>query len=151
MTCNHIRNSNNLQSSMPMGPRIRIPIHNRGSHRNSPSKLINRYCITRHLLCSSTLPLCPISRSSVCNHGGICSMIPTIHRTRYKPKMTKGPIRRNIRSNKHNILPTTFPWISRNTTTILGLSRRLHYMKHHLINRVNNLVVIIECNSIGVG
>lgn len=123
-----------------MSPRICIPIHNRRSHRGSPSKLINRYCITRHLLRSSTFPLRTINRSSICNHRRIRSMVPTIHRTNYKPQMTKSPIRCNIFRSKHNILPTTLPRTSWNTTTILRLPRRIYHMKHHLINRINNLI-----------
>ena len=67
-------------------------------------------------------------------------MIPIIHRTRYKPEMTKIPIRRHVGSSKRNILPTALPRTSRNTTTVLRLSRRLHYMKHHLISRINSLI-----------
>jgi len=67
-------------------------------------------------------------------------MIPTIHRGYYKPKVTIGPIRCYIRSGKPNSLPTTLPRISWNTSTILRLPRRLHHMKCHLINRINNLV-----------
>ena len=60
-------------------------------------------------------------------------MIPTIHWTYYKPKMMEG------HRSKYNILPTTFPRISWNSMTIHRLPRYLHYMKHHLINRINIL------------
>jgi len=66
-------------------------------------------------------------------------MIPIIHRAYYKPKVTKGTIRCYICRSKPNILPTTLPRISRYTSTILRLPRRLHLMKCHLINRINNL------------
>ena len=36
-------------------------------------------------------------------------MIPTIHRTYYKPKMIKGSIRCYVRRSKFNILPSTLP------------------------------------------
>ena len=68
MTCNIIWNPNDIQSSLPMSTRIRFPIHNRRSHRCNSSKLINRHCITGHLLCSSTVPLRPTNRSSICNY-----------------------------------------------------------------------------------
>ena len=66
-------------------------------------------------------------------------MIPTIHWT-YKPKMIRGSNFRNIYRSKYNILSTTFPRISWNTMTIHRLTRCLHYMKHHLISRINNLI-----------
>jgi hypothetical protein len=46
--------------------------------------------------CSSTLPLCTIHRSSICNNRGIHSMIPTIHWIHNKSKMTKNPLLCNI-------------------------------------------------------
>ena len=49
-----------LRSSLLMSTRICIPIHDKRTYRCGPSKFINWYCITWHLLCSSTLPLCPI-------------------------------------------------------------------------------------------
>jgi hypothetical protein len=117
-----------------MSTRICIPIYNRRPYRCSTSKFINRYCITRYLLRSSTLPLCTVNRSSICNYWRICTMIPTIYWTYYKPKMTRGP----IWWGKPNILPTTPPRISWDTSTILRLSSCLHHMKYYFINRVNN-------------
>ena len=67
-------------------------------------------------------------------------MIPIIYRANYKSKMIKGPVRCYICRSKSNVLPTTLPWPSRNTSPILRLSRCLHHVKHYLINRVNNLV-----------
>ena len=67
-------------------------------------------------------------------------MIPTIYWTNHKPKMIKGSIRRYICRSKSNVLPTTLSRTSRNTSTILRLSGCLHHMKHHLINRVDNLI-----------
>jgi len=123
-----------------MSTRICIPIHNRRSYQCSPGKLINRYCITQYQLCSSTLPLRPINRSSICNHRRICSMISTIYRTHYEPKVIEGPICHYICRSKFNILPSALPRIGRNTTTIFWLPRCLHYMKHYFVNRINNLI-----------
>jgi hypothetical protein len=140
MTCNNIWNPYDIQSSLLMSTRICILIHNRRSYRSSTSKLINRYCTTRHLLRSSTLSLCIINRSSICNHRGFCPMIPTIHWAHNKPKVIKGPICRYIRRCKPDILPSTLSRISWYTTTILRLPRCIHYVKYYLINRVNNLI-----------
>jgi len=67
-------------------------------------------------------------------------MIPTIQRIYHKPKMFKGSIRCYICRSKFNILLTTRPRISWNTTTTLRLPRRLHHMKYYFINRINNCI-----------
>ena len=67
-------------------------------------------------------------------------MIPSIHWTYNKSKMIKGSVCCYICGGKLNIRPTTFPRPSRNTAAILRLSRRLHYMKYYLINRINNFI-----------
>jgi len=54
--------------------------------------------------------------------------------------MTKNSIYSYIYRGQLNLLPTTLPRISRNTTTVFRLSRRLHFMKHHLVNWVNNFI-----------
>jgi len=123
-----------------MSARICIPIHNRRPYRSCSSKLINRHRPTRHLLRSSTLPLCIINRRSICNHRRICTMIPAIHWTHNKPEMTKGPIHCHVCRSKSNILPSTLPRASRYATTIFRLPRCLHHMKHHFINRINNFI-----------
>ena len=107
---------------------ICIPIRNMRSHRCSTSKLINRHRITWYLLCSGTLPLCFIYRSSICNHRRICPMIPFIYWAYYKPKMVKGWMCCYICRSKPNILPTTLSRTSRYTTTILRLPRCLCVM-----------------------
>jgi len=124
MTCNDTRNPNDKLSNLLMSTRICIPIHNRRFYRCSPSKFISWHCITWHLLFSSTLPLCSINRSSICNHGRICSVMLIIHWTYNKPKMTKGSIRCYICTSKFNIFPATFPRTSRNNTAIFRKSRR---------------------------
>ena len=91
------------------------------------------------ILCCSILPLYLINRGSLHDHRRIHSVIPTIHWTYYKPKMMEGSICCNIHRSKYNILPTTFPRISWNSVMIHRLPRYLHYMKLHLINRINNL------------
>jgi hypothetical protein len=51
--------------------------------------------------------------------------------------MIKGSVRCYIRGSKSNILPSTLPMTSWNTTTIFRLPRRLRHMKYHFINRIN--------------
>jgi hypothetical protein len=74
-------------------------------------------------------------------------MIPTIHWTYYKPKMTKGSIRCYICRGKPNILATTLLRISWNTSTILRLSRCLRHIKYYLINRIN--CIVSDCDILG--
>ena len=121
-----------------MSSRICIPIRNGRINWCSTCKLIS-WCTAWYLLCCSILPLCLINRSSLHKHRRIQSVIPTIHWTCYKLKMMEGSICCNIRRSKCNILPTTFPRISWNSMTIHRLPRYLHYMKHHLLNRINIL------------
>jgi hypothetical protein len=72
----------------------------------------------------------------------------TIHWTYHKPKMIKGSVRCYIRRSKCNILPSTLPRITWNTTTVFRLPRCLHYMKCYFINRINNF--ILKCNNIPI-
>jgi hypothetical protein len=66
-------------------------------------------------------------------------MIRTIHWAYHKSKMIKGSIRRYIRGSKSNILPSTLPRTSCNTTTIFRLPRRCLYdcLIHLLCNCQN--------------
>lgn len=128
-----------MRCSNIMSPGIYLPIHHWRTNRYCISQLIIRHRTTRHILCSSTLPLCTINRSCIRYHSRIYPLIPTIHRILIKPIMSKITIRSNILRCKHNIFPTTLPRSSRHTTTILRLPRRLYNMKLHLINWINNL------------
>jgi hypothetical protein len=92
------------------------------------------------ILRSSTLPLCTVNRSSICNHRRIRPMIPTIHWAYYKPKVTKGSIRCYICRGKFEILPSTLPRTIWYTPTILRLPKCLYHMKHYLINRINSFI-----------
>jgi Heme/copper-type cytochrome/quinol oxidases, subunit 1 len=89
MTCKYILNPHNIHSSLLTCTRICILIYNRRSYRCSTRKLINQHCTAWHLLYSSTFPLCPINRKSVCNQRRIHPTIPTNHRTYYNPKWLK--------------------------------------------------------------
>ena len=100
MTCYDIQNPYNIQSSLFLNTRVCIPIHNRKINGCSTCILINWHCITWHLLCSSTLPLCPINKNYLHNHRRVYSMIPTIHWTYCKPKMIKGSICLNVNMRK---------------------------------------------------
>lgn len=122
-----------------LSPRFYFPFHSRRNNRRYPSKLIARYCTTRHLLCSSTLPLCIINGGSICYHGRTYPLISTIHGVLAKPNFNKNSILSNIHRSKHNILSTTLPRPIGHTTPILRFPRCLYPMKHSLINRFNYL------------
>jgi hypothetical protein len=102
-------------SNLLVSTTVSIPIHNRRTDWSSTCKLSNRHCITRHLLSSSPLPLCPINRSSIRNRSRIYSMISTMYWAYYKSKDIKGPICRNIHRSKYSVPPTTRPRISWHT------------------------------------
>jgi hypothetical protein len=106
--------------------RIRISVHNR-TNRPSTCKFISEHLISTHLLLYNTLPLLSIDRRILLYHGSFHSIIPT-----------KSPIRRNIHRSKYNILLTTLSRINWHTMMILRLPRNLCYMKHHIIDRINN-------------
>lgn len=122
-----------------LSPWVYFPIHCWGYNRNYPSKLIIRYCATRHLLCSSTFPLRLIHRSSLCHYGWTNTLIPTIYRIYTKPNHNKNSILSNIYWSKPDILSTALPRFIGHTTTIFRLPRRLHLVKYSLINWFNNL------------
>jgi hypothetical protein len=118
--------------------RVRLPIYNRWLNRGGTSKFVNWYYLTWHILRSSTLPLCSIYRSSICNHSGVYSVISPIHRTNIKPQVTQSTIHSNICRSKYNLLSPTLLRASRNTPTILRLPWWLHHMKHCFIHRIND-------------
>lgn len=128
-----------MRPANAMSPRIHLPIHHRRINRDCPSKLLIRHCPARHILRSSPLPLRTINRSSIRNPSRIYPLIPPIHWIHPTLNMGQNTLWSNIRRSKPNLLPSTLPRPSRNTTTILGLPRCLHTMKHHLISRVTNL------------
>jgi hypothetical protein len=121
-----------LQHTNIMISRIYFSIYYWRSYRNHLIKLIIRYCLTRYLLCSSTLPLCTKDRSSICNLRCIYSLIPPTIRNNPSSIMKKSPIFPNIHRSKLNILPSTLPWPSRNTSSIFRLSRRIYKMKRSI-------------------
>lgn len=122
-----------------LSSRIYLSVHCGRNNRHYSSKLIPRYCSTRHILRSGTLSLCPINGGSIRHHRRRNTLISTIHRILPKPNSNKNSILSNIPRRQHNILPTTLFRTLRNTSSILGLPRRLHPMKHNLINRFNHL------------
>lgn len=122
-----------------MSSRIYLPIYHRRVNRNRSCKLFPRHRPARHVLRSCPLPLRPIHRRRLCHSSRIYSLIPTTHWVYPTPNMSKSPLRSNIYRSKPNILPPALPRPSGNTPTILGLSRRLHTMKHHFLHRLPNL------------
>lgn len=128
-----------MRNTNIMGPRLHFPIYSRWSNRHRPSKFIPRHCSSRHILCRSPFPLCPINRSSIRHYSRICSLIPTTYRIYTTFRLNKSPIPSYIHRSKHNLFPPTFPRACRYTTTLLRLPRRIHFMKRSLLYWILNL------------
>lgn len=118
---------------------LHFPLHGRGAHRDCTSQLLPRHCSTRHILRSSTLPLCSVNGCCICHHGRIHALIPTIFRIHPSQHLNKNPFWGYVRRGKSNFLPTTLPRASRNATTVLGLPRCLYPLKHGVFNWITNL------------
>lgn len=118
--------------------RIHFFIHYRGSYRYYIIQLFYWYYSSWYLLCCSSLPLCFIHRSSICNYCQIHSLISSNLRIFNKSILFKYPIYIHIYRSKPNFLPSTLPRIKRYTTSILRLSRQLSSMKHYLFYRFIN-------------
>lgn len=128
-----------MTGSNLLSSRIYFFIHSWRNNWSNSSKLITRYRTTRYILCSSTLPLCFINRSSIRHHGRTHSLISTIYRILTKSNSNKDPILSNIYRSKYNILPSTLPGPIWYTASILRLSRRFHTMKYNFIYWINYL------------
>lgn len=122
-----------MTSTNLLSPGFYLPIHSWRNNWCHPSKLISRYCTTRHILRSSTLSLCIINRSSLRYYGWAHPLISIIYRLLIKPNYNKNTILSDIHRGEYNILPTTFLRPIWDTSTILGLPRRLHTMKHNFV------------------
>ena len=131
-----------------MSSGLHLPIHRRRSNGHCTSWLLPRHCITWYILCSRTLPLCLIYRSSVCHYRGLCSLIPPILRVHTQPSMSKNSLCNYIRRSKYNILSTTLSRTIRNTSTILRLSWRIHSMKYYFLNRLIHLTNSSDINNL---
>lgn len=125
-----------MRNPTSMGPGLYFPVHSWGLNRYCLSQLITRHYATRHLLCSSPLPLRPFNRSRLCHHGRLCTLIPPSYRLYPPQHLIKNPLWRNVCRRKLNLLPPTLPGSCRNTTTVLRLPRCLHTVKHRFLPRI---------------
>ena len=136
MTSNHSRILSTLRNSNIMSIRLYFPIHARGPNRNCLIKLLSRYYITRHLLCNGTFSL----RSKNGSYFRVvCRFQPLVSsddRTSHSPSLISGPILYYVYWSKRYLFPPTLLGLSRHTTTVLRLPRRLHPMKCCIIRRI---------------
>lgn len=128
-----------MRPTNTMSTGLHLPVHHWRPNRYHPSKLLPRYRPTRHLLCSSPLPLRAIHRSSICNPSRLHPLIPPIHRVHPPLNVSQNSLRSNIRGCESNLLPPTLPRPGWHATTILRLPRRLYTMKRHLLSRIPHL------------
>ena len=129
-----------------MGSWLYFPIHSRGTHRHCSGQFIPRYCPPRHLLCSSSLPLCFVHRSRIRYCRRLCSLIPTILRIHPSQHLNKNPLRYYVLRSKSNLLPPTLLRTSRDAPTILRLPWRLYPMKYSLLNWIDLRANARECH-----
>lgn len=128
-----------MRDPIIMGLGLYFLIHSRWPNRNCPCQLLFRHRPTRHVLCSSPLPLCSVYRSCICYRCCLRPLIPSILRLHPAQYLNKNSLWNHVRWCKLNLLPATFPWFSRNTSTILRLPRRLHPMKYYFLYWLSNL------------
>lgn len=129
-----------MRNSITLSTRFRIFIHNRRSNWDRPSKLLHRRYPARHILRSSPLPLCSIHGCCLRHICRIHSLISALFRHRITPTLIKGTIFYHVYRSKLNLLPSTFPRPSGDAATVFRLPRRLHNVKHNLINRLFNFL-----------
>lgn len=128
-----------MRDSTTLSFRFCVSIYIRRSNWNCTCQLFNRCYPSRHILRSSTFSLCIINGSCLRHLCRILSLISTFYRLQTSSTIKKDTLLYNVYRSKPNIFPTTFPRFSRNATTILRLSRRLHTMKNSFLYRIYNL------------
>ncbi len=128
-----------MRDTSSLSPRLHLPLHSRRLNWHCPSQFVPRYCSSRHILRSSTLPLRPFHGSRVCYCRSLCSLIPAVYRLHPSQHLNKNSLWNYVHRSKPHLLPTTLPWPSWNASTILRLPRRLHTVKHSLLYWVPNL------------
>lgn len=128
-----------MRNPNALSPWVYFPLHRRRTDRNCPSQLLLRHRPARHLLCSCSLPLCPLNRSCIRHYRSFRTLIPTFLRIHPSQHMNKNPLWGHVRRCQPYFLPPTFPWACWNASPILRLPRRLRTMKHSLIYWFTNL------------
>lgn len=127
-----------MRNPSSLSPRLYFPIYSRRFNWYCACKFISGYCPSRHILCSSPFPLCPIYGSCIRNCCSFRTLIPPLYRLYITLYMNKNSLRGNIYWSKSYLLPPTLPWSCRYTSSILGLSRRLYPLKYSLLNWLSN-------------
>lgn len=119
-----------------MSSRIYFLVHSWRTNRHCTIKFFPRHCPSRHILCSSPLPLCSFHRCCLRYYSRIRTLISTIYRIYTRRYMSQNSLCHYIRRSEHNIFSTTLPWLIRYATTLFRLPRCLHNMKHSFIHGV---------------
>lgn len=128
-----------MRNTPSLSPRLHFPLHSRRLNRYCLSQFVPRYCSSRHILRSSTFPLCPFYRSRICHRRSLCSLIPAVHRLHPSQHLNKNPLWNHVHRSKPYLLPPTLPRPSWDASTVLRLPRCLHTLKHSLLYWVPNL------------
>lgn len=123
--------------------RVHLPVYSGWLNRYCPCQFLSRHRPSRHLLRRSPLPLRSFDRSSICNCCCLRTLIPIIYRVHPAQYMNQSPLWCHVRRGKPHLFPTTLPWPSWHASSILRLPRRLHPMKHSVLNRIS----CIPCSS----
>lgn len=128
-----------MRNPPSLSPGLYFPLHSGGTYRHCSSKLIPRRNSPRYLLRSSPLSLRPLNGSSFCHHSRLCTLVPPLLGVYAPQHLNENPLCDNISWSKPNLFPTTLSRPCWYAPTILGLSRRLHRMKHPIFCRIYNL------------
>lgn len=105
--------------SHALSPWIHLFIYGRRPNGHRSRQLLSRYHSTRHILCSSPLPLCPIYGGCLCHYSRLCALIPTIYWLHSKRDLSKDPLPGNVCGSKYNFLSPAFPRPVRYASTLL--------------------------------
>lgn len=131
-----------MRNPSPLSYGIRLPFHYRRLNRNRSVKLVSRCCSSRHLLRSGPFPLRTFNGGCICHLRRIYPLISSIYGTNPSSSLNEVPFLNHVCRREPNIFPSTFPWVSRNATTILRLPGRLYYMKCPVISGVNRFTCL---------
>lgn len=128
-----------MRNPSTLGSWICFPLYSRRSYGDRSVELLSRRGYARHLLRSCPLPLCSFNGGSLWYLCRIRSLIPSIYRINPPPSLNQVPLLSNVPRGEPHLLPATLPRPSRNATTVLRLSGRLHHLKRPLFRWINNL------------
>lgn len=118
--------------------RIHLFIYSRRLNRNCAGQLFFRYYSSRHILRSSSLPLCLINRCSICSICRIYILISLVFRHYSSSIMIKNSFFPNIHWGQYNFFPPTLLRLKGYAPPIFRLPGPINKMEHYFIYRVNN-------------